>query len=87
MDRNKLFSAVTYLMWACPERRAVTMGCFYFESERQSCLVGSVDQGLMKNRHIDRLDRMTQKRVEKKTFSDIFPRATLPGIFQQVTPK
>ena len=61
------------------------MGCLYLEIEGQSCLVGSVDQGLMKNRQIDLLDRMTQKRARKETF--IFPTATLPGIFQQIAPK
>ena len=41
------------------------MGWLYIEIEGQSCLVGSVDQGLMKNRQIDLLDRMTQKRARK----------------------
>ena len=49
------------------------MGCLYFEMEGQSCLVGSVAQGLMKNRQIDLLDRMTQKRASKKTFWPYFP--------------
>ena len=73
------------LMWSCAERRVVTMGCLYLELEGQSRLVGSVDQGLMKNRQIDLLDRMTQKRARKKHFSHIFSIATLPGIFQQIT--
>ena len=30
------------------------MDCLYIEIEGQPCLVGSVDQGLMKNRQIDR---------------------------------
>ena len=61
MDRDKLSSALSpTLMWPCPEQRGVTMGCLYLEIERQSCLVGSVDQGLMKYRQIDQLDRMTQ---------------------------
>ena len=64
------------------------MGCLYLEVEGQPCLVGSVDQGLMKNRQVDLLDRMTQKRTRKKTFlSHIFPIATLPGIFQHITPQ
>ena len=37
------------------------MGCLYLEIEGQSCLVGSVDHGLIKNRQIDLLDRITQK--------------------------
>ena len=65
MDRDELFSAVTYFMWPSPERRGVTMGCLYLEIEGQSCLVGSVDQGLMNIRHFDLLDRMTQKRARK----------------------
>ena len=54
------------LMWPCPERRGVAMGCLYFEIEGQSCLMGSVDQGLTKNRQIDLLDRRTPKEPEKK---------------------
>ena len=42
------------------------MGCLYLEMEGQWCLVGCVDQALMKNRQIDLLDRMTQKRARKK---------------------
>ena len=61
------------------------MGCLYLEIEGQSCLVGSVDQGLMKNRQIDLLNRMIKKRARKKKM--FFPIATLPGIFQQITPK
>ena len=49
------------------------MGCLYLEIEGQSCLVGSVDQGLMKNRQNDLLDRMTPKRARKKTFRPYFP--------------
>ena len=49
------------------------MGCLYLEIEGQSCLVGSVDQGLMKNRQIDLLGRMTQKRAKKKPFQSYFP--------------
>ena len=59
------------------------MGCLYLEIERQSRLVGSVDQDLMRNRHVDLLDRMTKKRAKKKHSSDIFSIATLPEIFQQ----
>ena len=61
------------------------MGCLYFEIEGQSCLVGSVNQGLMKNRQIDLLDRMTQKRCRKNILVILSP--TLPGIFQQITPR
>ena len=73
------------LMWPCPEQKGVTMGCLYLEVQGQSCLVGSVDQGLMKNRLVDLLGRMTQTRARKKHFSNMFPIATLPGIFQQLT--
>ena len=59
---------------------------FYLEIEGQSCLVGSVDQSLMRNTQTDLLDRMTQKRASF-FFSIIFPIATLPVIFQQITPK
>ena len=62
------------------------MDCLYLEIEDQSCLVGSVDQGLMKKRQTDLLDRMTKKRARKKV-SNIFPIATLPGIFQPITSK
>ena len=46
------------------------MDCLYLEIEGQSCLVGSVDQGLMKNGQIDLSDRITKKRArkEKNTF-------------------
>ena len=56
------------LMWPCLERIGVTMDCLNLEIEDQSCLVGGVDQGLMKNRQIDLLDRMTKKRAKKKTY-------------------
>ena len=50
------------------------MGCLYLEIEGQSYSVGSVDQALMKNRHIDLLDRTTQKRARKKNITVIlFP--------------
>ena len=39
------------------------MGCLYLELEAQSCLLDDVDQGLIKNRQIDLLDRMTKKRA------------------------
>ena len=55
-------------MWPCSEQRGVTMVCLYLEIEGQSCLVGSVGQGLMKNRQTDLLGRMTQKKARKKTF-------------------
>ena len=41
------------------------MGCLYLEIEGQSCLMGSFHQGLMENRQIDLLDRMTEKRARK----------------------
>ena len=63
------------------------MGCLYPEIDGLSCLVGSVDQGMMKNIQIDLFDSMTEKEQEKKHFSHFFPIATLPGIFQQITPK
>ena len=47
------------LMWPCAERKRVTMGCLHVEIEGQSCFEVSVDQGLMTNRQIDLLDRMT----------------------------
>ena len=63
------------------------MDCLHLEIEGQSCLVGSVDQGLMKNRRIDLLDRMTQKGAGKNYFNPFSPMATLPGILQLITPK
>ena len=42
------------------------MGCLCLEIKGQLCLVGSVDQGMMKNRHFDLLDGMTQKGARKK---------------------
>ena len=62
------------------------MGCLNLEIEGQSCLVGSVNQGLKKNRQIDLLDRMTKKKSQKKKNQSFFPIATLPGIFQHITP-
>ena len=47
------------------------MGCLNLEIEGQSCLVGSVDRGLMKNRQIDLLERMTKKKARKK-YTSIF---------------
>ena len=38
------------------------MGCLYLRIEVKLRLVGGVDQGLMKNRQIDRLDGMLTKR-------------------------
>ena len=61
------------LMWPCPERGGVTTGCLYLEIEGQSCLVGSVDQGLMKKRQIDLLGRLTPRRASKKKKKVIFP--------------
>ena len=54
------------------------MSCLYLEIEGQPGLVGSVDQGMMQNRHFDLLGGMTQKRARKKTLSNFFPIATLP---------
>ena len=62
------------------------MGGLYLKIGGQSCLVGNVDQGLMINRQIDLLDRMTEKEPEKKNWSNLFPVATLLGIFRQTTP-
>ena len=59
-------------MWPCPDQRGVTVGCLYLEIEGQSCLVGSVDEGLMKNGQVDLLDRTTQKRARKKNILVIF---------------
>ena len=44
------------------------MGCFSLEIEGRWCLVGSVNQGLMKIVKITRqlLDRMAQKRARNK---------------------
>ena len=82
------FSVTYTLMWPCPGRREGTMGCLWLEIEGQSCLVGSVDQGLMKKRKIDLLERMTPKKRHTTNIKVIhFPIATLPGIFQQTTPK
>ena len=65
------------------------MGYLYLEIEGQSCLVGSVDQGLIKNRQIDLLGgpQDPKKKPLKKHRRHIFPIATLPGIFQQITPQ
>ena len=41
------------LVGPCPEIAGVTKGCLCLEIEGQSCLVGSVGQGLMKN--VDKL--------------------------------
>ena len=55
------------------------MGCLYLEIEGQSCLVGSVAQGLMKNGQIDLLDRMTKKEPEKSILA-IFPHSDVARI-------
>ena len=47
------------------------MGCLYLEIEGQSCLVRSVDQGLMRNRQIDLLDH-DQEKSQKKYLLVIF---------------
>ena len=65
VDRDELFSAVTYIMWPCPERRAVIMRCLYLEIETQSCLVGNVGQGSMENRQTDLLQRVIKERARK----------------------
>ena len=65
------------------------MDCLYLEIEGQWCLVGSVDQGLVKRGLMDLLDRMTKKRTSrKKLVLQYFfsPIARLPGVFQQITP-
>ena len=74
-------------MWLRPERGGVAIGCLYLEIEGQSWLVGGVDQGLMKTTQIDLLDRMTKNRARKKYIWSFFPIVTLPGNFQQITPK
>ena len=48
------------------------MGCLFLEIEGQSCSVGSVDQGLMKNRQLDLLDRITPEKSQKKNVLVIF---------------
>ena len=54
------------------------MGCLYLEIEGQSCSVGSVDEGLMKIRQIVQLDRMTEKKNQKKdVFSIVSPTRNL----------
>ena len=49
------------------------MGCLHLEIEGQSCLLGSFDQGLMKNGQINLLERMTQKKARKNTLVVISP--------------
>ena len=79
------------LLWPCPERRWVAMDCPYLEIEGQSCLVDNViNQGLMKIDKstyywTDNSMMMTKKRARKKKQA-CFPKATLPGIYQQITP-
>ena len=63
MDQDHLLSAFTYDHVASSGTMRNDLGCLYLEIEGQSCLVGSVDQGLMQNRQIDLLDRMTKKRA------------------------
>ena len=63
------------------------MDCLYIEIEVQSCLVGSVDQGLMKINKLTCWAARPPKEPEKEHFSHIFSIATLPGIFRQTTPK
>ena len=65
------FSAATYTH-ETSERKAVTMDCLYLEVVEQSCLLDSVDQGVIKNGQIDLLDRMTKKRV-RFFFLSFFP--------------
>ena len=48
-------------------------------------MLDNVDHGLMKNRRLDLLDRMTKKKAGKEKKKKNI--ATLPGIFQQITPK
>ena len=49
------------------------MGCLQLEIEGQSCFFYNVDQGLMKSRQIDLLDRMTKKKSQKKHVLIVFP--------------
>ena len=59
------------------------MGCLYLAIEGQSCLAGSVDQGLMKNRH-GALGPHNPKKSHKSLYlSNIFPIAMVPGIYRQ----
>ena len=60
MDRDELFSAVTYTL-VTSEQGAVTMGCLYLGIEGQSCLLDNVDQGSMKNRQIGQLNAGQKK--------------------------
>ena len=53
------------------------MCCLYLEIEGQSCLVGSVDQGLVKNRQIDLFERMTTKRARKNVLTYFFPHSNV----------
>ena len=73
------------LMRPCPERRAVSVGCLYFEIEGQSCLVGNVDQGLMKKGQTDLSDRTTQKRARKKII--VFPHSDVTRNLSANNPK
>ena len=63
------------------------MSCLYLEIEGQSCLVGSVDQGLMKIKLIDLLDRRIQKRAKEKTFSSCFPHSDVTRSLSAITSK
>ena len=63
------------------------MGCLYFEIEGPSYLVGSVDQGLMKNRQIDLLDRMTKKRARKQIVESFFPHSDVTRNISANNPK
>ena len=64
------------------------MGCLYLEIEGHSCLMGSVDQGLMKNRQ--KLTCWTagpKKEPEKKHFSPYFPHSDVTPILSANNPK
>ena len=63
------------------------MGCLYLEIEGQSCLVGSVDQGLMESIQIDLCWTAGPPKSQKIHFRHIFHISTLPGIFSKYPPK
>ena len=60
------------------------MGCPYLEIEDQSFLLDNVDSRLDEEMTKRRIGPHDQKKRQKKR---VFPIATLPEIFQQLTPK
>ena len=59
------------------------MGSLYFEIEGQSCLVDSVDQGLMKIDKLTNCAARPKKEPEKEYLNRFSPITTVPDIFQQ----